>query len=69
MNTSMTRRLQRLEADHDTTHKSAAEMTDAELCRIAGVPLDVTDEELERIAKGVPNSTVKPDSPEDHTVR
>jgi hypothetical protein len=42
MNTRV-KRVQRLEADHGTDHKSAAEMTDAELCRIAGVPLDVTN--------------------------
>jgi len=50
MNTRV-KRVQRLEADHGTDHKSAAEMTDAELCRIAGVPLDVTNEELERIVR------------------
>lgn len=49
---TLSRHLQRLEADHDTARKSAAEMTDAELCRIAGVSLDVTDEELARIARG-----------------
>ncbi|MEX8519882.1 MAG: hypothetical protein AB3X44_15330 [Leptothrix sp. (in: b-proteobacteria)] len=51
---TLKRRVDALEADRNTMHKSAAEMTDAELCRIAGVPLDVTDEELERIARGEP---------------
>jgi hypothetical protein len=49
---TLKRRLDALEAEHGTTHKSAAEMTDAELMRIAGVGPDVTNEELERIARG-----------------
>lgn len=49
----MHRRLKSLEAERDHgTNKRAAELTDAELCRIAGVSLDVTDEELQRIADG-----------------
>ena len=53
MNQTMHRRLKSLEAERDHgTNKRAAELTDAELCRIAGVPLDVTDEELQRIADG-----------------
>lgn len=51
MITALSRRLEALEASH-VTDKRAAEMTDAELCRIAGVPLDVSDEELQRIADG-----------------
>jgi hypothetical protein len=54
MNTTLHRRLKSLEAEREHgTSKRAAEMTDAELCRIAGVSLDVTDEELQRIAEGV----------------
>ena len=50
----MHRRLKSLEAEREHgTSKRASEMTDAELCRIAGVSLDVTDEELQRIAEGV----------------
>ncbi len=52
MTASLNRRLLALESDHDAAHKCAAEMTDAELMRIAGVGPDVTDEELERIAHG-----------------
>lgn len=53
MNQNLNRRLKSLEAARDHgTNKRAAELTDAELCHIAGVPLDVTDEELQRIADG-----------------
>jgi acyl carrier protein phosphodiesterase len=51
MSTAQHRRLDRLEANCSTSQR-AAEMTDTELCRIAGVPLDVSDEELQRIADG-----------------
>jgi acyl carrier protein phosphodiesterase len=51
MSTAQHRRLDRLEANCSIS-KRAAEMTDAELCRIAGVPLDVSDEDLQRIADG-----------------
>ncbi|MEY8689551.1 MAG: hypothetical protein AB9M53_06680 [Leptothrix sp. (in: b-proteobacteria)] len=46
------KRVQRLEADHDASTKSAAEMTDAELCRIAGVRPDCPDWVLEAVAQG-----------------